>query len=250
MEAFHLFPENTSTYGGEIDHLFYLILFFVAIGFFISLFVLIYPLFRYNSSRVDRAEHITGEKSKHFRWVLMALILLTLSDFVILGVEHGTWATIEETPVNPDVHVAVIGRQWNWIFIYPGKDGILYTSDDVVVDQMNSELHVPVNKNVVFDLKSKDVLHDFFVPNFRIKQDAVPGRTIKRWFNSTKEGKYELVCSQICGVLHSKMRNYIVVESQEKYDAYIKDLYEKNAPKIAVDTTAVTQSNTDTTNIK
>lgn len=229
MLFFKIFPENASTYGGEIDNLFWLITVIVAIGFFISLFILLYPLYKFNSKKNNKADYFTGEKKKHFKWITTALVILTLSDFVILGVEHGTWVKIEQTPVQSDLQLVIIGRQWNWIFIYPGPDGVLYTDDDITVDQQNSQLHVPVNKNIVIDLKAKDVIHNFFVPEFRLKQDVIPGRTIQRWFNSTKEGTYDIICSQICGILHSQMRNFLVVESQEKYDAYIKNLYEKSS---------------------
>ena len=229
-----IFPYNASTYGSEIDNLFWLIFVFVAIGFVISLFVLLYPLIKYNSNRVKKAEYFTGERKKHFRWIVIALVLLTMSDFIILAVEHGTWEKIEGSPAQADLNVVVTGRQWNWIFTYPGPDGRLYTSDDITIDEQSSELHVPVNKNIVVDLKAKEVLHDFFVPNFRLKQDVIPGRTIKRWFNATTEGKYELVCSQICGVLHSKMRSFIVVESQEKFDQYLKSLYDKYSPGLSM----------------
>lgn len=226
-----LFPENISTYGHEIDNLFWLILVFVAVAFVISAFVLIYPLFKYNSNKVKRAEYFTGESKKHFKWITIALVLLALSDFIIVFAEHDAWETIENAPEKADVHVGITGRQWNWIFTYPGKDGVLYTSDDVVVDDQNSELHVPVNKNIVFDLRSKDVLHSFFVINTRLKQDVIPGRTNTRWFNITKEGKYDIACAEICGILHSGMRNFLVVESQEKYDQYVQALYEKNTVK-------------------
>ena len=140
-------------------------------------------------------------------------------------------AKIEQEPVTADLQIAVTGRQWNWIFTYPGKDGKLYTADDIMIDDQNSELHVPVNKNIVFDLKSRDVVHSFFLKNVRLKQDAIPGRTMKRWFNCNKEGRYEIACSEICGMLHSQMRNWLVVDSQENFDKYMKTLYEKNSPK-------------------
>lgn len=222
-----IFPENVSTYGHELDHLFWVILVFVAIAFVISAFVLLYPLFRYSSKNQPRAKYITGDSKKHFGWITAALVVLALSDFVILFSEHHAWNTIEDLPEQQDVHVLVTGRQWNWIFTYPGEDGKLYTEDDIMVDEINSELHVPVNKNIVFDLKSRDVLHSFFVVNSRLKQDVIPGRTNSRWINFTKEGKYDISCAEICGSMHSKMRNFIVVESQEKYEAYIKSLNSK-----------------------
>lgn len=223
-----IFPENASTYGHQIDHLFWLISIFVGIAFVISLFVLLYPLYKYNAKRQKRAAHITGEKKRHFSWIAIALVALALSDFVILFAEHDTWATFEDLPAKQDLKVVVTGRQWNWIFTYPGPDGELYTDDDVMVDAQDSELHVPVNKNIFFDLKSRDVLHSFFIVNSRLKQDVIPGRTNTRWCNFTKEGKYDISCAEICGSLHSRMRNFVVVESQDKYDQYIKDLYAKN----------------------
>jgi cytochrome c oxidase subunit II len=228
----HIFPENVSTYGHEIDNLFWLVLGFAGVAFVISLFVLFYPLFKNHHSKVSRAQYITGESRKHFRWITIALVLLAMSDFIILFAEHGTWEKIENVPSQQDVHVAIIGRQWNWIFTYPGPDGKLYTADDVTIDEQNSELHVPVNKNIVIDLKARDVLHSFFVVNSRLKQDCIPGRTNSRWFNITKEGRYDISCAEICGMLHSQMRNFLVVESQEKYDQFLKTLYEKNSVKL------------------
>ena len=227
MLLFDVFPENISTYGKEIDDLFWLILVISTIAFVISLYLLIYPLFKYSRKNNPRAQYITGEKKSHFKWIVIALVLLAMSDFAIMFAEHGTWAKIEQEPVTADFHILITGRQWNWIFTYPGKDGKLYTNDDIMIDEQNSELHVPVNKNVVFDLKSRDVVHSLFFKNIRLKQDAVPGRTIQRWFNCTTEGTYEVACSEICGVAHAMMRNFLVVESQEKFDAYMESLYNK-----------------------
>ncbi len=231
MFLFRVFPDNISTYGQEIDDLFWLIFLFASIAFVISVFLLLYPLYKYHHKKAPKAQYITGEKKTHFKWVTIAVVLLALSDFAIMFAEHGTWAKIEQDPVTADLQIAVTGRQWNWIFTYPGKDGKLYTADDVMIDDQNSELHVPVNKNIVFDLKSRDVVHSFFLKNVRLKQDAIPGRTLKRWFNCTKEGKYEIVCSEICGVLHSQMRNWLVVDSQENFDNYLNSLYTNNKPK-------------------
>jgi cytochrome c oxidase subunit 2 len=228
-----IFPENVSTYGQKIDDLFWLTSIFVGIAFVISLFVLLYPLIKNNHSRTPKAQHMTGEKMKHFKWILIALVLLLGSDFVILYSEHDAWTEIENVPAKADVHVGITARQWNFIFTYPGPDGILGTADDVVIDEMNSSLHVPINKNVVFELRSQDVIHGFFLANTRLKQDAVPGRTQLRWFNITKEGKYDISCTQICGILHSKMRNFVVAESEEKYKHYTDSLYNATGHKTA-----------------
>ncbi len=225
-----IFPENVSTYGQEIDNLFWMTFGFVMVAFVISLFVLFYPLVKNHHSKVKKATYFTGESKKHFRWITIALVILAMSDFIILFAEHDTWERIENIPTGNDLHVGITGRQWNWIFTYPGPDGKINTADDVVIDEQNSELHIPVNKNVIFELRAKEVLHSLFIVNTRLKQDCIPGRMNTRWVNITKEGTYDISCAEICGVMHSKMRNFLVVESQEKFDQYVKTLYEKNAP--------------------
>lgn len=216
-----IFPDNVSTYAHEIDDLFCLIFIFASIAFVISLIALLIPLFR----KRGKANYFTGDKWIHWKWVAIPLALLAISDFIILAKEHGTWAKIEQQAPEKEVHIGVICRQWNFIFVYPGTDNKLYTSDDVVVDVQNSELHVPVGKTVVFDLRAKDVLHDFSIPVLRLKQDAIPGRTITRWFEATKTGRYEIQCAEICGLLHSKMRNFLVVEDEESYKKFTAELY-------------------------
>ena len=157
--------------------------------------------------------------------------MLLGSDFVILYSEHDAWGQIESAPATVDVKVGIIARQWNWIFVYPGPDGILNTSDDVIVDEQNSALHVPINKNIAFELRSQDVIHSFFLANARFKQDVLPGRTVVRWFNLTKEGKYDISCTQICGILHSQMRNFVVVESEDEIKQYRPSLHESQWTK-------------------
>jgi cytochrome c oxidase subunit 2 len=105
-----------------------------------------------------------------------------------------------------DFSLEVMAKQFNWQVKYPN-------SDKVFLDEM----HVPVNKVVHVDLKSQDVIHSFFVPQFRIKQDAVPGRSIKAWFEVTKPGKYEWPCAELCGFGHSGMRGWIYVHTPEEY---------------------------------
>jgi len=221
-----IFPENISTYGAEIDSLFYVISAFVLIAFVITLFLLIYPLFKYRYKADRKSTRVRGDNNKQLKWIFIALGLLAMCDFYMLYAEHGTWAKIEEQlPEQKDLHIVATGRQWNWVFTYPGPDNVLYTGDDVVVNQQNSELHVPVNKNIIVDIKATDVLHSFFIKNTRLKQDAIPGRTITRWFNATKTGTYEIACAEICGILHSKMRNFLVVESEDDFNNYISELY-------------------------
>ena len=216
-----LFPENISTYGQEIDDLFYLIAVPVGIAFLTTLVVLVYPLFKYRAKEGRKASYIKGVGWKQMQLVVIAMILLAISDFYMLYAEHDTWVKIEEELPEPDFKVAITGRQWSWTITYPGKDGELYTTDDVI--RVN-DLHVPVNAVVHMDIKALDVVHSVFIPNVRFKQDAIPGRTITRWFEATKTGKFDISCAEICGIAHSSMKGTLFVHTQEEFDSYMKSI--------------------------
>jgi cytochrome c oxidase subunit 2 len=89
-------------------------------------------------------------------------------------------------------------------------------------------MHVPVGKVVRIDLTSKDVIHSFFVPNLRLKQDAVPGRVIHVWFEATETGQYEIPCAELCGFGHSGMKGNLTVQSQGDFDKWLADQYAQN----------------------
>ena len=217
-----LFPENISTYGHEIDQLFYFISVPVGLAFVITLIVFIYPLIR-NRYRPDRkASYVKGTGWKQLKWILLSMTLIGISDIVILIVEKDSWHKIEQSLPDPDFKVAITGRQWSWTITYPGPDGILYTGDDV--NKIN-DLHVPINSVVHLDIKSLDVLHSVFIPNVRLKQDALPGRTNTRWFEATKEGRYDISCAEICGIAHANMKGNLIVESDEAFQQYLNEIY-------------------------
>ena len=88
-----------------------------------------------------------------------------------------------------------------------------------------NDLHVPVDEDILVQLKSMDVLHSFFLPNLRIKQDAVPGMKIPVWFKATETGEYDLVCAELCGWGHYKMKGRITIESREDFDAWLEAKY-------------------------
>ena len=106
-------------------------------------------------------------------------------------------------------------RQFQWVMRYPGPDGKLHTADDL---HIVNDLHFVKGKPALIYLKSSDVLHSFFLPQMRIKQDAVPGLTIPVWFDSDTAGQYELVCAELCGWGHYKMKGNVTVHaSQAEY---------------------------------
>ena len=125
-----------------------------------------------------------------------------------------TWANIKRHVPESDFELGVTAKQFNWEVNYPGPDRKVGTDDDLKFD---NDLHVPVNKVVRVYLSSKDVIHSFYLPNLRLRQDAVPGRTILLWFEAKKPGKYEIPCSQLCGFGHSGMKGYLYVHTPEEY---------------------------------
>jgi cytochrome c oxidase subunit 2 len=124
-----------------------------------------------------------------------------------------------EMPAREEI-VRVTGKQFNWDVTYPGSDGAFDTADDLTLE---NELHVPVGTVVHVVLESKDVIHSFFVPVFRLKQDVLPGRSITAWFEATETGEYEIGCAELCGYGHYKMRAVLTVHSAVDYASWIQE---------------------------
>ncbi len=209
-------PENVSTYGGQIDALFYAIYYLTTAVFFAVQLTLLFFLFRYRDRPGRRATYTHGNTTLEIVWTAIPAMILA----VLALVSRSTWAEIKETQPPSDFEIQVEAKQFNWEIAYPGPDGKLDTPDDV---HMDNDFHVPVDKVVRVRLKSKDVIHSFFVPNFRLKQDAVPGHSIPVWFKATKPGKYEVPCAELCGFGHSGMRGWVYVDTPEAYDAWARD---------------------------
>jgi cytochrome c oxidase subunit 2 len=112
------------------------------------------------------------------------------------------------------LRVEVTAQQWAWTFRYAGADGRFNTADDVTT---LNELHVPVSTPVYLKLRSKDVIHSFYLPNFRTKIDAVPGSTTRLWFQAQETGQFEIGCAQHCGVSHYKMRGLLTAASADDH---------------------------------
>ena len=203
-------PENVSTFGGEIDSLFYLIYYITAATFVLVtvLMVLFLVMFREQPGR--RATYTHGNTSLEIIWTIIPAAILIVLSFMSVS----TWAKVKRHAPDSDFELQVAAKQFNWDVVYPGADGKFGTDDDVKFD---NDLHVPVNKVVRVQLSSKDVIHSFFLPNLRLKQDAVPGRTILVWFEATKPGKYEIPCAELCGFGHSGMKGWLYVHTPEEY---------------------------------
>ncbi len=209
-------PENVSTYGQDIDRLFYLIYYITGVAFLLvaGAMVVFLALYRHREGR--RARYTHGNTTLEIIWTIVPAVILVVLSFM----SQATWGNIKGHLPPADVDVQVTAKQFNWEMTYPGPDGKLGTNDDL---QLENELHVPVNKVVRVHLKSKDVIHSFFLPNLRLKQDAVPGREIQAWFQATKPGRYELPCAELCGFGHSGMRGWMYVHPADEYDKWVKE---------------------------
>jgi len=203
-------PENVSSFGGQIDRLFYVIYYLTTVTFFAVQGTLLVFLFIYRDRPGRRATYTHGNTTLEIIWTAVPAAILA----ILALVSRSTWAEIKEYQPPSDYEIRISGKQFNWEIAYPGPDGKLGTEDDVTMD---NDFHVPVNKVVRVQLQSKDVIHSFFVPQFRLKQDAVPGRSIPVWFKATKAGKYEVPCAELCGFGHSGMRGFVYVDTPEDY---------------------------------
>jgi cytochrome c oxidase subunit 2 len=207
-----------STYAADIDNVFTLIFVLVGFWFVLTEGAFLWLILRFRKRDGVKAQYITGELKSQKRWITVPHLLVLVCDvFIIVGAVRVWYNVKQELPPAQET-VRVIGQQWAWSFDHPGPDGQLDTPDDIrTVD----DLHVQVGKLYHFKLVSKDVLHSFSVPVFRLKQDVIPGREIVGWFEPTKTGTYDIQCAEICGIGHALMPARIVVETAEQHAAWI-----------------------------
>ncbi|MFQ5769415.1 MAG: cytochrome c oxidase subunit II [bacterium] len=214
-------PQNVSTYGGEIDKIFYVIYYITTTVFFLVAASMIYFLIKYRYKEGRKAKYSHGNNTLEIIWTsatFIAMIVLALASKPL-------WSKIKQDVPPTDIVVQVTGKQFNWEILYPGPDRIFGTEDDFQID---NQLHVPEDKVVHVILKSKDVIHSFFVPALRLKQDALPGREIVVWFEATEPGKYEIPCAELCGFGHSGMLGYLIVHTAAEYEAWVKKTWPEN----------------------
>jgi cytochrome c oxidase subunit 2 len=226
-----------STFGREIDSLFVIILVITGVTFIGTQVVLVWVAHRYGDEKdssgkpVRAAQYFHGSQRLEVIWTIIPAAILV---FIALY-QMGTWASIKFRSAAPRVAplAEITGRQFQWVMRYPGPDGKLNTPDDLFTQ---NDLHFVKNRTVLIYLKSSDVLHSFFLPQMRIKQDAVPGITIPVWFDADTAGKYELVCAELCGWGHYKMRGNVTVhETDEEFEKWLDEkLAEQNRSQLTM----------------
>ncbi|HEY7616449.1 MAG TPA: cytochrome c oxidase subunit II [Terriglobales bacterium] len=204
FENFPLWPVRASTMAGQVDALY---IFLVALSAFMSVaiftMVLIFAL-RYRRRRGVEAEQIEGSTALELTWSIIPLLV-----FLFIFVWSAVIYFRLRTPPQGATTVYVVAKQWMWKLQH--EEG----------QREINELHVPTGRDVKLIMTSQDVIHSFFVPAFRIKQDVLPGRYTIAWFRATRPGTYHLFCAEYCGTQHSGMIGQVVVMEPSQYEAWL-----------------------------
>ncbi len=209
-------PPGVSTYAGQVDFIYYLILAITATAFFIVEAGLLWFVVKYRGRPGRKAYYTHGSAKAEVVWTAVPAVTV-----VLIGILSGrVWDRVKGRDSLPAgaLEFAVTAKQFEWNITHPGLDETLGTADDFT---LRNQLHLPVNRPIVVRLASEDVIHSFFVPAFRVKQDAVPGMNIPVWFEVTKAGEYELACAELCGLGHYRMGARVIVHGQDEYQRWL-----------------------------
>jgi cytochrome c oxidase subunit II len=243
-------PIDISTHGWQVDrliHIFHVFMFILFFGWFVFF---LYTVIRFRHREGHKAEYHTSHfKLPTYLEVGIAVFELAL----LLAFSIPAWATVREKfPDAADsVRIRVVAEQFAWNIHYTGKDGVFGKTDPKLMNASNplgldrsdphakddvatiNQLHIPVDTPVIAELTSKDVIHSFFLPVMRVKQDTVPGQAIPVWFQATQTGQFEIACAQLCGLGHYRMRGFFVVDSKEEFAKWLAGLApaEETAPE-------------------
>ena len=202
---FPIFPKEASTTAVETDHLYFILLGLSAFIMAIVFLPMIFFLFKYRrGKKANRVDPHLPEMKIEITWTIIPTIIA----LGIFGLGAKAYFN-EEVPPPNTLEINIIGKQWMWKIQH--QEG----------NREINELHIPVNRAVKLTLASEDVIHSFFVPAFRIKQDVVPGRFVTEWFQPTRIGEYHFYCSEYCGADHSKMRGTVFVMSAMEYENWL-----------------------------
>ncbi len=236
-------PPNASEHGYQIDHIIEFCHWFMGALFLGWSAYFIYVLFRFRQGRHPTADHegVRSGISTHLEFAVVLIEVVLLVGFAV-----PLWAKrVNQFPPDKDaILVHAIGQQFNWNFHLPGPDGqfgkrridLVTNSNPLGLDSSDpagkddlvvlGELHVPVDRPVLVEVSSKDVIHNFALVNMRIAQDAIPGQMVPMWFKPIKTGTYEIVCGQLCGLGHYGMKGTLVVDTPADYQAWLKERVE------------------------
>ncbi len=212
-------PDNAvSTFGPTLDSLWLVILWITGIIFVVTEITLLVFMVKYRHKEDRKADYIHGSNKAEVVWTTVTFVIVMVLAFYTKGI----WDEIRDPNLIPAnaYPIHMMATQFEWNATYAGADGAFDTSDDFV--SLNV-LHIAVNQPVVVQLEAEDVIHSFFLPEFRVKQDAVPGMIIPVWFEATQTGEYTLACAELCGLGHYTMGGTVIVHSQADFQDWLAE---------------------------
>lgn len=213
-------PRDVSEFGHNIDWLIHVTMGFVVLLFVIMCIWLALAVIKHRDGQGHKAEYDHGDAKHQIRFAagLSAVIFFVVDGNLwvnsTLDVNKIYWNFDKVEHMQDTLRIEVNGHQWAWAMRYAGPDGKFNTKDDIVT---LNDMKVPVDTPVYLQLASSDVIHSFYLPNLRIKQDAMPGMINKMWFQAKVPGEYDIACAQHCGTNHYKMKALLTVLSKEDY---------------------------------
>ncbi len=266
----YFLPPASSIHGVELDNMFNITLLFTGIVFIITQILTFWFAFRYSSDKGKKAYFYPHNNKLELVWTAVPAVVMTV--LVIFGIK--AWLKTTGPAPQEAMEVEAIAEQFQWTIRYSGSDGKLgkrnfelmsmdnplgidWTDENSKDDFTTTEIHLPVNKPVLFRLSSKDVLHSFYLPHFRVKMDCVPGIPTRFWFTPTQTSvekqnevkdsnfKYVLACAELCGSAHWNMRRDITVETDEEFKLW----FDQQQPLYNTMKASLEQPATDTSKV-
>ncbi|MBL0332960.1 MAG: cytochrome c oxidase subunit II [Chlorobi bacterium] len=233
-------PSALTDIAVESDHIFMVIYWMTIIVFLLVLAFMIYYLFKYRQSANRPVKYTHGNNKLEIFWTTATFAIMIW----IALYSKSVWVDMKYTPPseNKSLVINVKPRQFQWDITYSGEDGKFDTPDDI---NTVNQLHVPAGKDVLLKLTAQDVIHSFFIPEFRMKQDALPGMLTRYWFNCPKPVNLEIACAELCGLGHGRMRGYLTVMESSEFDKW----YMAEKAKVAKTLTPTSSTTTDTSKI-
>jgi cytochrome c oxidase subunit 2 len=209
-------PEQASTYAHEIDGMFHLIMWITGVIFVIVELLLLYFLWKYRHREGRQAHYTHGNNRLEVIWTIVPALICVM----LALMSRRIWTNIKEKMPEGALQVQIQGEQFAWNFKYAGADGKFDTPDDIIT---LNQLHFPVGRPVVATLSSKDVIHSFYLPEFRVKQDAVPGLKTRIWFEGNRVGSWDIACAELCGLGHFRMKGFVTVDTREDFEKWLAE---------------------------
>lgn len=260
----YLMPPDWSLHGHGIDQLIYMLHIFMVVLFAGWGVFLIFTLIRHRARSGHKASYESAT-SKLPKYLEVGVVLFEV--FLLVGLSFPIWNRYKTDPPNEKeaLTVRVVGQQFVWNIHYPGEDGKFGKTSVKFVSDSNplgidpddpasaddffslNQFHIPVNKPIIAQVSSKDVIHSFGVPVLRVKQDATPGVAVPIWFTATHTGQFDIHCSQLCGVGHSLMKGVITVQNEADFKKWCEEQPKPFKKKDAAEAQAKTKKESEAT---